>query len=120
MRLNVDEKKSSFKKTIFLLSGATCGNCLLSFGRGCLAFGLYPDRRIQIKVRDKGCGIPDIQRAMEPMYTSVPEEERAGLGFAVMQSLMDRVRPAVPQTPRLPYEKMIRSPTALQIAASLC
>lgn len=57
-----------------------------------ISASLYPDRRIQIKVRDKGCGIPDIQRAMEPMYTSVPEEERAGLGFAVMQSLMDRVK----------------------------
>ena len=57
-----------------------------------ISASLYPDRRIQIKVRDKGSGIPDIQRAMEPMYTSVPEEERAGLGFAVMQSLMDRVK----------------------------
>ena len=57
-----------------------------------ISASLYPDRRIQIKVRDKGCGTPDIQRAMEPMYTSVPEEERAGLGFAVMQSLMDRVK----------------------------
>ncbi len=44
-----------------------------------------------IIVRDKGCGIPDIQKAMEPLYTSAPEEERAGLGFAVMESFMDKV-----------------------------
>ena len=33
-----------------------------------------------------------MKKAMEPMYTTAPEEERAGLGFAVMQSLMDRVK----------------------------
>ena len=53
---------------------------------------ILPDHRVVIKVRDKGCGIPDIKKAMEPMYTTAPEEERAGLGFAVMQSLMDRVK----------------------------
>ncbi|MCM1523919.1 MAG: anti-sigma F factor [Ruminococcus sp.] len=46
---------------------------------------------IYIKVRDRGCGIADIKKAMEPLYTTVPEEERAGLGFAVMESFMDNV-----------------------------
>lgn len=54
--------------------------------------GIQQGGHILIKIRDKGCGIPDIPKAMEPMYTSAPEEERAGLGFAVMQSLMDKVR----------------------------
>lgn len=53
---------------------------------------LLPDNRVVIKIRDKGRGIPDIKQAMEPMYTSAPEEERAGLGFAVMQTLMDKVK----------------------------
>ena len=53
---------------------------------------LYPDSRLSIKIRDKGCGISDVKKAMEPMYTTAPEEERAGLGFAVMQSLMDKVK----------------------------
>ena len=44
-----------------------------------------------VRVRDKGCGIPDIKKAMEPLYTT-GGEERAGLGFAVMQSFMDTVR----------------------------
>ena len=39
----------------------------------------------------RGCGIPDIEKAMEPLYTT-GGEERAGLGFAVMQSFCDRVR----------------------------
>lgn len=45
-----------------------------------------------VKVRDCGCGIEDVKKAMEPLYTTAPEEERAGLGFAVMQSFMDTVR----------------------------
>lgn len=50
------------------------------------------DNIAYIKIRDNGCGIPDIKQAMEPLYTTAPNEERAGLGFAVMQSFMDRVR----------------------------
>ncbi len=51
---------------------------------------------IKIKIRDKGCGIENIEKAMEPLYTTVGGE-RAGLGFAVMQSFMDdlKVRSAV-------------------------
>ena len=53
---------------------------------------ILTDNRITIRIRDKGCGIADIEKAMEPMFTTAPNEERAGLGFAVMQSLMDKVR----------------------------
>lgn len=48
--------------------------------------------KVIIKIRDKGCGIEDVEKAMEPLFTTAPEEERAGLGFAVMQSFMDSVR----------------------------
>lgn len=70
----------------------------------------YPDRfgtvyidakitasdRLIIKVRDKGVGIADIEKAMEPLY-STSSDERAGLGFSVMQSFTDslKVRSAV-------------------------
>ena len=50
------------------------------------------DRRVILKIRDKGVGIADIKLAMEPLFTTAPEEERAGLGFAVMQSFCDKVR----------------------------
>ncbi len=46
---------------------------------------------LYIKIKDRGCGIADVKKAMEPLYTSCPEEERAGLGFAVMESFMDKV-----------------------------
>ncbi len=48
--------------------------------------------KVIIKIRDKGCGIENVQQAMEPLFTTAPEEERAGLGFAVMQSFCDKVR----------------------------
>ena len=41
---------------------------------------------------DKGVGIPDIPQAMEPLFTTGNPEERSGLGFAVMQSFMDKVK----------------------------
>jgi len=46
---------------------------------------------VYIRIKDYGCGIPDIKRAMEPLFTTAPEDERAGLGFAVMESFMDRL-----------------------------
>ncbi|MEE3333734.1 MAG: anti-sigma F factor [Ruminococcus sp.] len=49
-------------------------------------------RKVIIKIRDKGIGIKDISRAMQPLFTTAAEEERAGLGFAVMQSFMDDVK----------------------------
>lgn len=48
--------------------------------------------RVILRVRDKGCGIEDISRAMEPLYTTCTSGECAGLGFAVMQQLCDRVK----------------------------
>ncbi len=46
---------------------------------------------LEIMVRDKGVGIPDIGKAMEPMY-STGGEERSGMGFTIMDSFMDGLR----------------------------
>lgn len=46
---------------------------------------------VKIKIRDRGCGIENIKQAMEPLFTT-GGEERAGLGFAVMESMMDSIR----------------------------
>ena len=54
---------------------------------------ILADHCVVVKNRDRGCGLPDIEEAMEPLYTT-GGEERAGLGFAVMQSFCDRVRVA--------------------------
>ena len=45
--------------------------------------------RLWVEIADKGCGIADIEQAMQPLWSSAPAEERAGLGFTVMQSFTD-------------------------------
>ena len=57
-----------------------------------LSVALYDEGLVRITVADKGVGIPDVEKAMQPMFTTGNPEERAGLGFAVMQSFMDKVR----------------------------
>ena len=57
-----------------------------------MTVAVYPGRLVKITVADKGVGIPDIEKAMEPLFTTGNPEERSGLGFAVMQSFMDKVR----------------------------
>ena len=46
---------------------------------------------LSIDISDSGKGIPNVQQAMEPFYTTHPEQERSGMGFAVMQTFMDAV-----------------------------
>lgn len=46
---------------------------------------------VTVKIRDKGCGIEDVEKAMEPLFTT-GGSERAGLGFAVMQSFCSSVK----------------------------
>ena len=52
---------------------------------------IFESRKVIIKIKDKGCGIKNIEQAMQPMYTT-GGEERAGLGFAVMQSFTDKLK----------------------------
>ncbi len=51
----------------------------------------YEDRQVQIEVIDEGKGIANVDEAMAALYTTSLDEERAGLGFTVMQSMMDQV-----------------------------
>lgn len=52
----------------------------------------YNDRTVRIEIKDRGCGIEDIARAMEPLFTTDREGERSGLGFTVMESFCDKLR----------------------------
>lgn len=62
-------------------------------GKIYITVSIFENNIIRIKIRDKGVGIADIEKAMEPLFTTAGGE-RAGLGFAVMESFMDRVRVA--------------------------
>ncbi len=56
-----------------------------------LTVKLYENGLVRVQVRDRGAGIPDVEKAMEPLYTT-GGEERSGLGFSVMESFTDRLR----------------------------
>ncbi len=53
---------------------------------------LYEGGIVRIDIRDRGCGIDDVKRAREPLYTTDAEGERSGMGFTVMESFCDKVR----------------------------
>ena len=46
---------------------------------------------VEYTITDRGCGIADIKKAREPLYTGKPELERSGMGFSIMESFMDSV-----------------------------
>ena len=46
---------------------------------------------VSIVIEDFGVGISDIEKAMEPLYTTRPEWERSGMGFAFMEAFMDKL-----------------------------
>ena len=49
------------------------------------------DHTVTVQVQDHGRGIPDISQAMEPLFTTKPEEERSGMGFSFMEAFTDRL-----------------------------
>lgn len=51
----------------------------------------YGDRSIRIKIKDRGCGIEDVEQAMAPFYTTDRQGERSGMGFAIMQGLSQKL-----------------------------
>ena len=46
---------------------------------------------VRISIRDRGCGIEDVQKAREPLFTTDAAGERSGMGFTVMESFMDHL-----------------------------
>ncbi len=48
-------------------------------------------QEVEITVSDKGIGICDVKKAMEPFYTTKPELERSGMGFSFMEAFMDKL-----------------------------
>jgi stage II sporulation protein AB (anti-sigma F factor) len=71
-------------------------NCIVhgyrdTIGKIYITVQIFPDNVVSVKVRDAGCGIEDIEKAKEPLFTTAGGE-RAGLGFAVMESFMDSLK----------------------------
>ena len=52
---------------------------------------MFDDSTVEIKIKDHGCGIEDVKKAMEPLYTTDTSGERGGMGFAIMSSFTDKL-----------------------------
>ena len=71
-------------------------NCIVhayrdTIGKIYISGEILEGNTLRIKIRDKGCGIDDIKQAMQPLFTTLVGE-RAGLGFAVMESFSDGIK----------------------------
>ncbi|MBO5896828.1 MAG: anti-sigma F factor [Clostridia bacterium] len=89
-------------------------NCIVhaysnTIGKIYITCTVFEEGVIRVSIRDKGCGIPDVEKAREPLYTSVGGE-RSGLGFSVMESFSDklRVRSRVGVGTTVTFEKIIK------------
>ena len=70
-------------------------NCIVhaypdSIGKISMRLRIVDGERLEISIRDKGHGIDDLEKAMQPMYTT-GGEERSGMGFTIMASFMDKL-----------------------------
>ena len=70
-------------------------NCIVhgyknSVGKIYITVKIHDDAKVVITIRDKGCGISDIKKAREPLFTTLGGD-RAGLGFSVMESFTDKL-----------------------------
>ena len=61
-----------------------------SIGQVVVKVRICPDQVLEVTVRDHGRGIPDVEKARQPMFTT-GGEERSGMGFTIMESFMDRL-----------------------------
>lgn len=71
-------------------------NCIVhayknTIGKIYITCSVFEEGIVRITVRDRGCGIEDVEKAREPLYTSVGGD-RSGLGFSVMESFSDKLR----------------------------
>lgn len=72
-------------------------NCIVhayrdSIGEIYITVDLLENSIIRIKIKDKGCGIPDVKTARVPLFTTDRAGERSGMGFTVMESFTDSIR----------------------------
>lgn len=70
-------------------------NCIVhgyrnSVGKIYISVKIHDDNKVVISIRDRGCGISDIKKAREPLFTTLGGD-RAGLGFSVMESFTDKL-----------------------------
>ena len=94
---------SQLNPTVTELSDVKCAvseavtNCIVhayknGIGDIYITLRIYEGREFRVEIRDRGCGISDVNKARQPLYTTDTESERSGMGFTIMESFMDSVR----------------------------
>ncbi|MBR2384817.1 MAG: anti-sigma F factor [Clostridia bacterium] len=68
------------------------------------------DTEVHISISDSGIGIDNLDRALEPFFTTKPEEERSGMGFTIIKTFMDEVK----------VTSKINSGTTVNMVKSIC
>lgn len=71
-------------------------NCIVhaypsTLGKVSVRLRLFSDSSVEIVVRDWGVGIPDVEKAREPLFTT-GDASRSGMGFTIMESFMDKLK----------------------------
>ncbi len=71
-------------------------NCIVhayrnNVGKISLTLRAYDNRTFKMIVADKGCGIENVAEARKPMFTTLPDEDRCGMGFSIMESFSDKL-----------------------------
>lgn len=71
-------------------------NCIVhaypeELGLVTLRLRLFEDNLLEIMVKDSGVGIPDVERARKPLFTT-GGDDRSGMGFTIMESFMDKLK----------------------------
>ncbi|OUO40334.1 anti-sigma F factor [Flavonifractor sp. An306] len=71
-------------------------NCIVhaypdTLGLVTMRLRLFADNTLEVQVKDRGVGIPDVDQARQPMYTT-GGAERSGMGFTIMESFMDKLK----------------------------
>ena len=72
-------------------------NCIVhgyknDIGKVYIHVKIFEGALVSINIRDRGCGIQNLKKAMEPLFTTCETGERAGLGFSIMESFMDKMK----------------------------
>ncbi len=53
---------------------------------------LSEDRTLKVTISDRGCGIENVKKALEPLYTTNTDGDRSGMGFTVMETFTDKIK----------------------------
>lgn len=71
----------------------------------------YEDNTFKFTVKDRGCGIKDIDQAMQPLFTTDSENERSGMGLPIMKTFSDsfKIRSVTGKGTTVTFTKKVRS-----------